>query len=518
MLTLGDISRKGKKLHGDNEALVFENTRITYRQLEDRVNRLANAILKLGYKKGDTLTILTENTHKFIEVYFVAGKLGMVVTPLNFRLAESELIHIVSDCEAKLFFVGDGYEDNVEKMKSKLNDIKHYISLDNKKKDFLYYEELIETSFNTDPQIDVKEDDLAIIMYTGGTTGLPKGVMLTHRNMLTAQLMSIITYKFNKHDTYCMFLPMFHISVWPALCTLMVGGKLIISRRPDLPNACRLIQEEKCTATHMVPTLYSWLLNMPDLDSYDLSSLRLCIYGGSPISTGVLKRLINKFGNVMSQIYGMTESAGVICVLEPEDHVLEGDAKVTNRLNGIGRELIGSEIKVFDENDQEVKPGEVGEIVIRAKSLLVGYWKNPEQTKKTWLNGWYHSGDMGSLDEDGYLYLSDRKSDMIVTGGENVYPKEVEDIIYQNTAVVDCAVVSAPDDKWGEKVVAVVTLKPGSSLSADEIINDCKGKLAGYKCPKEVQIWDAIPKTPVGKIQRREVKKHFWKGKDRMIA
>jgi len=518
MITIGDISRKGRKLYPDDEAIVFEETRLTYRMLDDRVNRLANAILKLGYKKGDTLTILAENTHKFVEVYLAAGKLGMVVTPLNFRLADNELVRIANDCEATLFFAGEGYEDRAESYKKNLKNIRQWISLDSIRKNFLYYEALLEPSSNIDPQIDVSEDDLAILMYTGGTTGLPKGVMLTHRNLLSSQFMSIIAYNINKQDALCFLLPLFHISLWPVLCTLMVGGKAALTRRPDLLNICKLIQEEKCTFTTMVPTLYSLLLNMPDLDDFDLSSMRLFIYGGSPVAPDVLQRMIKKFGNVLSQIYGSTEASGVATVLEVKDHALEGDPRITRRLNSIGRELMMVAVKVVDENDQEVKQGEVGEIVLRGKSLLVGYWKNPKQTSESWRNGWFHTGDMGMCDENGYIYLKDRKSDMIVTGGENVYPKEVEDIIYENSAVIECAVVSAPDAKWGERVVAVLTLREGTSLSSDEVISYCKTKLAGYKCPKEVLIWDEIPKTPIGKILRRNVKKHFWKDSDRLIG
>ncbi|MDX9786077.1 MAG: long-chain-fatty-acid--CoA ligase [Desulfobacterales bacterium] len=518
MYRLGDITRKGRKFFFDDEAIIFENNRVTYRQLEDRVNRLANALLDLGYQKGDRLAILSENSHKYLEVYFAAGKLGMVVTPLNFRLSENELVHIATDSEATLFVVGDGYESNAAAFKKELENIRHWIALDNQIAPFLFYESILASASDKDPESDVSEDDLAILMYTGGTTGAPKGVMLTHRNIMTQSYMSIIAFTLSKRDAHCFILPLFHIAFWSALCTLMVGGKLVIVRRPELPGICHLIQKERCTWTNMVPTLYQWLLNLPEIDSYDLTSLRLLVYGGSPIASEVLRRLIHKFGPIFYQIYGMTESAGVAAVLEAKDHALEGDPRITERLNSVGRELIMTDMNVFDENDREVHPGQIGEIVFRGKNMMTGYWKNPDQTRKSWRNGWYHTGDMGTRDEDGYIYLKDRKADMIVTGGENVYPKEVENIIYENPAVFQCAVVSAPDENWGEKVVAVLTLKDASSLSADELIRHCKQKLAGYKCPKEVFIWEDLPKTTVGKILRREVKAHFWKGSDRLIG
>lgn len=518
MYTLGDVPRKYSRLFPHNEAMVFEETRITYQDLEDRVNCLANALVKLGYKKGERLAILAENTHKYMEVYFAAGKLGMSVTPLNFRLADSELVHITNDSEAALFIAGDGYENRAKGFEKNLGNIREWISLDKKTEGFLSYEELIESSSHVDPLVDVNEDELAILMYTGGTTGLPKGVMLTHRNLITACYDAIINCKVTKNDISCFVLPLFHIALWPALAVLMMGGKVVITRRPELSEIAKLIQDEKCTWINMVPTLYAWMLDTPEINNFDLSSLRLMSYAGSPIAPDVLKRLIKKFGNVFLQAYGLTEAAPMVTYLYQDEHVLEGPENITRRLASAGREGTLVEARVVDENDQAVNPGEMGEIVARGKNITIGYWKNPELTKETLRNGWLHTGDMATIDEDGYIYLLDRKADMIVTGGENVYPKEVEDVLYEHSAVLDCAVVSAPDEKWGEKVKAVVTLKKDISVSPDELIAHCKIKLAGYKCPKEILIWDTIPKTTVGKILRREVKKYFWTDSDRSIG
>ncbi len=518
MYTIGDVSRKYRKLCPDNEAMIFEGIRITYRQMDDRVNQLANALLKLGCKKGDRLTILAENTYKYMEVYYAAGKLGMSVTPLNFRLSDNEIIHIVNDSEATLFIVGDGYEERSIGLKTGLINIRHWISMDIQKSQFLFYEDLLKVSSNIDPLTDVDENDMVILMYTGGTTGLPKGVMLSHRNLLTSSYSAIFDYSVTKKDTACFVLPFFHIALWAVLCIHMVGGKVVIARRPELIEILKLIQDEKCTWINMVPTLYTWLLNVPELDVFDLSSLRLMNYSGSPIPPDVLKRLIEKFGNIFSQGYGLTEAAPVVSTLLPEDHILEGSEKITRRLSSAGRESFMVNATVVDKNDQEVKPGEAGEVVARGKNIMMGYWKNPELTKQVLRNGWLHTGDMGTVDEDGYIYMLDRKADMIVTGGENVYPKEVEDVLYENSEVMECAVTSAPDTKWGEKIVAVVTIKEGASVLPDELMFFCKKKLAGYKCPKEIIVWKSLPKTAVGKILRREVKRHFWTDKDRSIG
>jgi acyl-CoA synthetase (AMP-forming)/AMP-acid ligase II len=257
---------------------------------------------------------------------------------------------------------------------------------------------------------------------------------------------------------------------------------------------------------------------MPQIDEYDLSSLRLLSYAGSPMPPDVLKRCISKFGNIFAQGYGLTEAAPIVTFLNPEDHFLEGPERLTRRLTSAGKEAHVVEARVVNENDEPVQVGEIGEIVARGKNIMMGYWKNPELTAQVLRGGWLHTGDMGTVDEDGFIYLVDRKADMIVTGGENVYPKEVEDVLYEHPAVQEAAVVSSPDERWGEKVQAVVALKEGTSATEEELIAHCKKSLAGYKCPKAVQIWDTLPKTPIGKIVRKDVKKTFWGDQEKKIG
>ena len=516
MYTLGDVSRRNAAIFGDKVALVFEDTRVTYRQMDERVNRLANALMGLGCVKGDRLSILSENTHKYIEIYFAAAKAGMSVTPLNFRLSDKELIHIVNDSEACVFIAGDGYESRSLGLKGELKNIRNWVALDDRYDGYLYYEDLLEEAPASDPLVEVDEDEMAILMYTGGTTGLPKGVMLSHRNLLTSSYGFIIACCFTRHDTGCFVLPLFHISLWPALCLLMVGGTVVIVRRPDLGEIVRLIQDEKCTHINLVPTILGWILNLPNLNEFDLSSLRLITYAGSPIAPEVLKNAILKFGNIFAQAYGLTEAAPLVAFLMEEDHVLEGPK--AGLLSSAGKEGPHGEASVFDANDVPVKPGEIGEIVARGKHVMMGYWKNPELTRETLKGGWLHTGDVGTVDENGYIYLMDRKADMIVTGGENVYPKETEDVLYEHPSVQECAVVSAPDDRWGERVQATVVLKAGHAATEEELVNHCKTKLAGYKCPKAIEFWEELPKTPVGKILRRDVKKYYWRDKDKSIG
>jgi len=516
MYTLGDVPRKGAKISPRKTALVFEDRRISYSELDERVNRLANALLGLGCARGDRLTILSENTNKYLEVYFAAAKAGLSVTPLNFRLSDAELAHIVNDSEAAVFFVGDGYEARTRAVMSQLVNIRDWIALDNRAEGFQFHEDLIRDASPEDPHVEVGEDDLAILMYTGGTTGLPKGVMLSHRNILSAMYGLIISYSFTRHDTECFILPLFHISIWPVLCVLMVGGTVVVLRRPDLLKLLEAVESEKCTHIVLVPTLLVWILDIPNLETFDLSSLRLITYAGSPMPAEVLRRCVEKFGHIFSQGYGLTEAAPLVTAMFPEDHYFEGPK--TALLKSVGKEGPTVEVRVFDENDSPVQAGEAGEIVVRGKNTMKGYWKNKELTARTLRGGWLHTGDVGTMDEEGYIYLLDRKADMIVTGGENVYPKETEDVLYENPAVQECAVVSAPDPKWGERVQAVVVLKENHAITEADLIAHCKQRLAGYKCPKKIEFWQELPKTPIGKIIRKEVKRHFWKDHEKMIG
>ena len=515
MYTLGDIPRKSALHHPDALATVFEGVRLTHKVFNNRVNRLSNALQKNGFVKGDRVAVLAENTHKYLETYFAAAKLGMSVTPLNFRLSDDEITHIASDSDAVCFFAGDGYEARAAGIGKSLKKINIWIAYDNKAEGFIDYEAMLAESSDAEPGVPVDENDLAVLMYTGGTTGLPKGVMMSHRNLMTAVLSATIAMGFTKDDATCFVLPLFHVSFWPALCVLLVGGKVVINRKPDLNGILKLIADEKCTHINAVPTLYGWMLQSGAMDNFDLSSLRAISYAGSPMPVEILKQCIRKFGNIMSQAYGMTEALGVSQLAEADHHV-EGDR--SRLLASAGKPMLCAEVDIFDEHGNPAQTGEIGEIVVRGKHVMTGYWKNPELTQQTLRGGWYHSGDMGHMDAEGYLFLVDRKADMIVTGGENVYPKEVEDVLYEHPAVSMAAVVSAPDSKWGERVQAVVVLKAGQSVTETELIAFCKERLGGYKCPKAVEFWEALPTSLVGKILRKDVKKKFWEGRARSIA
>ena len=520
MYTLGDIPRNGAVLYPENTALVFEGKRLTYRAFNQRINQFANSLTKLGCVRGDRIAIMAENCAKYLEAYFAAAKIGMSVTPINVRLGDAEILHIVNDSEASILVVGEGLEERAAGMKDKIKKIKLWISFDHELSGFLDYETLLRDSPDTEPNIapyDVHEDDLAVLMYTGGTTGLPKGVMMSHRSLAISAIAPSLVWGFTRDDSTCFVLPIFHVSWWPILAILLVGGKVCINRRPALDSILKLIEDEKCTHVNLVPTIYGWMVDHPGVDQYDLSSLKILSYAGSPMPVVVLKKCIRKFGNKFTQGYGATETCGgPISMLDRRDHYLEGDK--SRYLSSAGKPASWSYVKIVDENDNALGPNEKGEICVRGRHIMMGYWKNPKLTDEVMKGGWYHTGDMGYLDEDGYIYMTDRKADMIISGGENVYPKEVEEVIYRHPAVKECTVISSPNEKWGEIVQAVVVLKPDAKASEEDIMEHCKKVLAGYKCPKAVAFWNELPKTVVGKIMKKEIKSKFWAGKDRLIS
>jgi acyl-CoA synthetase (AMP-forming)/AMP-acid ligase II len=520
MYTLGDIPRCGALLFPDNIAVVFEENRYTYKEFNERINRFANFLIKSGCKKGDGLAVMADNCAKYLEVYFAAAKIGVCVTPINVRLGDDEIVFILNDSETTFFVAGDGYEEKIKQLKDRFQKIKTWVTLDNPIPEFLDYEKLLKKSSAAEPDIDkynVQEDDLAILMYTGGTTGLPKGVVLSHRNAMLSGISAALMNGFTENDSTCFVLPIFHVSWWPILAILLTGGKVCINRKPNLDMIFKLIEDEKCTHMNLVPTIYGWMVDYPNVEKYNLSSLRLLTYAGSPFPVEVLKKCIRKFGNKFAQGYGATETAGAaISALSWYDHHIEGPK--AKYLASAGKPALHSRVKIVNDEDKTLGSGEYGEICAKGEHIMQGYWKNPKLTAEVLKGGWYHTGDMGYMDKEGYLFMTDRKADMIISGGENVYPKEVEDIIYQHPAVRECTVVSAPDAKWGEVVQAVVVLRPGMLATAEEIIEHCKKNLAGYKCPKAVAFWADIPKTVVGKIIKKDVKKKFWEGKDRMIS
>lgn len=514
MESIADIVRKGRRLRPDTEALVCGPTRRSYAQIDERTNRLGHAMRDLGIGTGDRVAILSDNSVEYMEIFFGAAKIGAVAVPINTRLSLPEMRALADRATPALVFAGTGYAERAAAL-----GIERRVGIDltaAEANGFYDYETLLAAADASDPLGDTDESGLAMLVFTGGTTGQSKGVMLSHRNLLTAIAAIVISFGFRADDITCQPLPLFHVAFWPTFCHLFVGGKSIILPRVDIHEIAATIEREGCTNVNAVPTLYTWMIDDPDFDRYDLSSLRCIAYSGSPFPQEPLRRCIRKFGPIFVQGYGMTEAAPLLTFLGPEDHQLQGDR--AQLLRSAGRETTLTRIRIVDDAGNELPPGEVGEVTARGHNIMLGYWNNPELTAERLRDGWLYTGDVGYLDQAGYLFLVDRKADMIVTGGENVYPKEVEDALYTHPAVRECAVASAPDQKWTERVQAVVVLQDGVRVTEQELIAHCAETLARYKCPKKIEFWDQIPKSGVGKILRREVKDVFWAGHDTRIS
>lgn len=515
MFTLGEIATKRARLGASDEAVVFDGIRLTYGQLHERTSRLANAMLALGIRPGDRVAMLAENSHRYVEFLLAAAKAGIVATPLNFRLTERELLHMLIDSGARAVFVGADFDAIGQVLRSELPDDVFWISLEPGMQWALGYENLVRNGDAGEVASIVREDDLAVLMYTGGTTGLPKGVMLSHRNLLSAFMSMVIQFGFTARDVTLMVLPMFHVAIWQVFCHLIVGARVVILRRPEVGSILRTLESEHCTSMNAVPTLYNWIVSDPSLAKHDLSAIRLLIYGGSPFPEEILRKCIAQFGPVFAQGYGLTEAAPTVCFLAPEDHVIEGPR--SRLLASAGREMTLTEVRIADAQGNAVPIGEAGEVLARGPNIMLGYWNNEAMTRERLKDGWLRTGDIGRIDEEGYVFLLDRKADMIVTGGENVYPSEIEGVLYTHPAVHECLVASAPDSRWGERVQAAVVLKEGVQVSEDDLLRFCKEHFAGYKCPKRIEFWKSLPRSPVGKLLRKDVKKAFWGGQERRV-
>lgn len=516
MRTLGDITAKRARLGSDREALVFEDVRLTYGQFHERSRQLARALLAHGLRPGDRLAVLAENSSSFVELMFASAHAGLVFMPLNFRLTQRELAFMLQDLDSAALFADGACWEAAQAVREAGRAGRPLFALESGASTQASHEQLIEEGAKAASQLPVVgENDLAALIYTGGTTGSPKGVMLTYRNLMTSILCIVERLKFTENDTTLMVLPMFHVAIWQVLCHLAVGARVVIRRRPDVAEILATLQRERCTNINAVPTLYNWIVSFPQLDHYDLSSVRLLMYSGSPFPEEVLRRCVSRFGPIFAQGYGLTEAAPAVSFLAPEDHVLEGPR--SKRLRSAGREMILCEVCIADEDDREVPRGHSGEVLVRGPNIMRGYWNNEALTRERLRGGWLHTGDIGAMDDEGYIYLLDRKADMIVTGGENVYPTEVEAVLYQHPAVQECVVTSAPDDKWVERVQAAVVSREGFQASEADLLAFCRERLAHYKCPKHIQFWNALPKSQVGKLLRKDVRSAFWEGAERQI-
>lgn len=501
MMVMGNMIDRNARLFPQKEAFVHNEQRITFREFRDRVNKLINSLLSHGVAKGERVAVLSTNSIPYFELYGAADKGGFILVPLNFRLAARELLHLIQDSEAATLFVEHKYVPTIESIKDQLTGVKRFICIDGEVPGMLNYEALLEKASAGEPVVTVHEDDPVYIVYTSGTTGIPRGAVLTHRGQCQTANALALEMGLRIVDKTLDMMPLYHTGGHAvAQAHFYRGCTNVITGGFNPQDAIRLVETEKITTMQVVPAMIVDMLNQPDIERYDMSSLRMIFYASSPMPVSLLKRAIQRWGNIFFQCYGLTENGPVATALAIEDHVVDGPDQLTRRLASCGLPSANCDTRVVKEDGRDAAPGEIGEIIIKSEQMMKEYWKKPELTAHAMKNGWLHTGDLATVDESGYIYLVDRMKDMIVSGGENIYPREVEEVLYTHPAVLECAVIGIPDPKWVEAVHAVVVLKAESEAAAEEIIKYCKQHLAGYKAPKSIEFSDRLPRNPSGKV------------------
>lgn len=511
--TYADIIYRNAILYADEEAFVYGAKRVTFSQFNDRVNSLIKGLSDLDVNKGDVLGILSWNCLEYVDIFGAAMKGGFIASPFNPRLQEDELEYLINYSGANTLFVGPELVPVVKSMKGKIPKVKNFISLEEKSEGMTAYQRILETHPNEEPDIRVLEEDPFLIIYTSGTTGVPRGALYTHRRKMEDTRLFNLNLNLEKGNREFMSIPLFHIAGVSYLLAFFYGGGVnIISphRAFDPAEALQMMQDERVTDIHIVPTHLVSMLTLETIEMYDLSHLKRIWYAGSPMPMEVLKKGMALFGPIFIQAYGQSESGPLTTVLSKTAHnVLDQPAEAQQVLASCGQPVHGVHVRIVDWEGEDVKLGDIGEIIIQNRSIMKEYWMKPEETAKTLVDGWLHTGDMGYYDKIGNIYLVDRKKDMIISGGENIFPREVEEVLYRHPAVKEAAVIGLPDDYWVERVHAAITLKAGTSVEASEIIAFCKEHIARYKAPKSVDIVDSLPKSPQGKILKREIKKNY---------
>ncbi|MDO9333293.1 MAG: long-chain-fatty-acid--CoA ligase [Dehalococcoidales bacterium] len=506
----------------DKEAIVFEGKRCTFAQLGERTNRLGNALMGLRMKKGESVATLMVNCNQCIETYFATAKIGGVYVPLNFRAKGNELTYMLNTAEATAVFVGERYLELVESIKPNLTTVKHVISVDKPHQGMLFYNDLLKSGSPDDIFTEIGDDDMTILMYTAGTTGFPKGVMLTHKSFTVYVLDNVTPPDTETIEKNILTVPLYHVAGIQAMMAAVYGGRtLVIERQFEPTEWMGLVQTEKVGRAMMVPTMLKQLIDHPKFKDYNLSSLKVITYGAAPMPLEVIKKAINVFPKVsFINAFGQTETASTITSLSPEDHVITGATeaereKKLKRLGSIGKPMSDVEMRIIDENGKDLPPGEVGEIVARGPRVMTGYWKDEEKTKKTIdKDGWVHTGDTGYRDEDGYFFLAGRATDLIIRGGENISPEEVENVIFAHPKIDDVAVIGVPDEEWGEVPKAICVPKEGcADCTPEEIMEYCRQNLASYKRPRSVIFVKELPRSSVGKVLKRVLRDEYGEKK-----
>ncbi len=514
---LADVCRAQGQALGTATAMEFEGRITSFATFDRHSNQVANGLLALGLKPGERIAYLGKNSDIYFELLFGAMKSRVVMAPVNWRLAGPEIAFIVNDCKATVLFVGPEFVEQARKLAGQLPHVQTIMTTEGGAEEWPDFAAWRDTHSDAPPPVRVERSDIAIQLYTSGTTGHPKGAMLSHANMMGLAWEGAEQPEWNtwsSGDVTLVAMPVFHIAgSGIGVVGIFRGVRAIVVREFDPNEILDIIETYGITKVFLVPAAMQFIARHPRARSTDYSRLRYIMYGASPIPEALLRECMEVFGCGFVQMYGMTETTGTIVALPPEDHVVGSP-----RLRSAGKALPGVELAIIDADGNPLPAGQIGEIATRSSSNMAGYWNLPDATKQTLgADNWLRTGDAGYMDADGYVYIQDRIKDMIISGGENIYPAEVESAMSNHPAIAEVAVIGVPDEKWGEAVKAMVVLRPQMSATADEVIAFTRERLAGYKAPKSVEFIPVLPRNPSGKILRRTLREPFWSGRDRRV-
>jgi len=519
-MIIGDALRRTARVYPEKVAVIDKfgkywpiDSRYTYQEVSDKVNRLANSLLSLGLQKGDRVALLTATRMGFYLSQFAIMKAGLVFAPVNavFGGKSREFIHLIQDSGARAMIVdADIFQNEVQGIRAEIPGVNYFIGMGEGHGCPYDWETLIENGSPTEPEVEIEDDDLALLQYTSGTTGLPKGTMLTHKNLSASAYIWSAELRVLPHYKFLISIPSATSGAIGLQILCVFRGMTLVLSDFNPPKILKIIQDEKINSTMFAPTMTARLVRDADARKYDYSSLKSVITSAAPISAELLKEASSILGDVYIELFGTTETALLGTFLQPEERALEGP--LSKRLTSIGKANLGYEVKVVDDDGNEVKPGEVGELLIRGDPVAKGYWNMPDAPD--FKDGWWHSGDLALVDEDEYIHIVDRKKDMIISGGENIYPREIEDAISTHPGVFLVSVIGVPDEKWGESVKAVIVPKEKAKITEEEIIDFCKARLSSYKKPRSVDFVDIseMPLMAGGyKVLKRELRDRYRK-------
>jgi acyl-CoA synthetase (AMP-forming)/AMP-acid ligase II len=505
---VGLFLSKRAQLNPDLEAIVDADTgrRLSFGDLNRRANRVADLATKLGVKKGDRVALLLMNCSEYVESFFGLAKIGAIVVPLNWRLVPDELAYILKDSGASVLIYGGEFAETVADLHDRDGagaDLEHWVEVGEAGSRQVFaepYGALVEAASDDEPDIAAADDDLLFIMYTSGTTGHPKGAVQTHHTVLWACLTFKASAEMRFKDRFLNPLPMFHVgALVPLILDVYTGVTTIMMRQFDPGRTWQTIQQEQATIMIAVPAMLNFMLQVPQRETCDVSSLRWCMSGAAPVPVALMTACAEN-GIEVHQVYGLTEACGPACLIGPDDAV--------RRVGSTGKAFFHTDVRLVDADGRDVAPGEPGELIVRGQHVMKGYWNNPTATAETIRDGWLHTGDVATIDEAGFITILDRTKDMIISGGENVYPAEIEEVITGHAKVAEVAVIGQPSEHWGESPIAVV-VKADETLSEADVMRHCDGKLARYKLPKGVAFIDEIPRNPSGKALKRLLREQF---------